>query len=107
MLWIEYADGFIELVSRHYLVDVLCASHQGITLIFTNLVIVLHGRNLYPLLHLIRDERLGSLHCFNPQRHAGQEPLEGEVLITQIERASVHEFKLNQYSGKSRDRKSG
>lgn len=52
-LMLYYQDGRIAVMSYAYLVEVLCTSHQFLSLIFSNCVITLRGYNLMALLELI------------------------------------------------------
>lgn len=83
---IHYGDGQIGLMQKSFMTEALLTSHQHLSLIYTNCIITLEGRNLHLLLELLQDEKILSLHCFNPKLH--DKPAEGEILITRIERRS-------------------
>jgi hypothetical protein len=68
-LRIHYRDGSIGLLPYAYLVEVLCTSHQQLSLIFTHCVITLEGRHLNQLIDPLQDERIRALHCFNAKEH--------------------------------------
>lgn len=84
LIAIYYGDGQKSLVQKSFMSEVLFTSHQHVSMIFNNCVITLHGQHLDNLLELLQDERILSLHCFNPKLH--DKPAEGEILITKIER---------------------
>ena len=88
----HYGDGRIGLMQKSFLTEVLLTSHQHVSLIYTNCIITLEGQNLDQLLELFQDEKILSLHCFNPKIH--DKPAEGEILITKIERRSSGEVLL-------------
>lgn len=84
-LRIEYLDGEVNLMNKGHLVDVLCTSHQMITLMYNHCQILLMGNRLEKILDLIQDEGLRSLHCFHPERNLL--PDEEDPVITGIERS--------------------
>lgn len=86
---IHYGDGQIGLMQKSFMTEALLTSHQHLSLIYTNCVITLEGQNLHLLLELLQDEKILSLHCFNPKLY--DKPAEGEILITRIERRSSSE----------------
>ena len=51
-------------------------------LIFTTVVFLMEGENLDPLVELLNDEEVKSLHRFNPKLH--EAPAEGETILTSI-----------------------
>lgn len=85
----HYGDGRIGLMQKSFLTEVLLTSHQHVSLIYTNCIITLEGQNLDQLLDLFQDEKILSLHCFNPKLY--DKPADGEILITKIERRSSGE----------------
>jgi len=89
LIAIHYGNGPISLMQKSYMTEVLLTSHQHISLIFTSCVITLEGQHLEQLLELLQDEKILSLHCFNPKLH--DKPQEGEILITKIERRNLGE----------------
>ena len=89
-LMIYYHDGVVALMSYAYLIEVISTSHQYLSLIFTNCIITIEGRNLTKVMDDLQDERVVYLQCFHGERF--EKPEEGEPLITSIERRGVHEF---------------
>ena len=86
---LHYGDGRIGLMQKSFLTEVLLTSHQHVSLIYANCIITLEGQHLDQLLDLFKDEKILSLHCFNPKLH--DKPADGEILITKIERRSSGE----------------
>lgn len=87
-LRIHYLDGTITTMAYAYLVETLCTSHQHLSLIYTNVVITLTGRNLIKLVEPLQDERIRSVQCFHAEHY--EPPTEGEEpVITQIERQTL------------------
>ena len=76
-------------MQKSFLTEVLLTSHQHVSLIYANCIITLEGQHLDQLLDLFQDEKILSLHCFNPKLH--DKPADGEILITKIERRSSGE----------------
>lgn len=89
-LMIHYHDGVVALMSYAYLIEAVATSHQYLSLIFTNCIITLEGRNLTKMLDLLQDERVVYLQCFHSERF--EKPEDGEPIITAIERQGVKEF---------------
>ena len=89
-LMIHYHDGVVALMSYAYLIEVIATSHQYLSLIFTNCIITLEGKNLTKVIEELQDERVVYLQCFHGERF--DKPEEGEPIITSIERRGVHEF---------------
>jgi hypothetical protein len=81
------ADGTVVLTSYAYLMEVLCTSHQNLSLIYTNVVFTLRGRHLTSLIDLLQEEQLYAIYCFRGDYFA--EPPEDTPVITAIERLSV------------------
>lgn len=89
LIAIHYGNGQISLVQKSFMSEALFTSHQHISLIYANCIITLEGQHLDQLVDLLQDEKILSLHCFNPKLH--DKPAEGEILITKIERRSSGE----------------
>lgn len=89
-LMIYYHDGVVGLMTYAYLMEAIMTSHQNLSLIFTNCIITLEGRNLSKIIHDLQDERVVYLQCFHNERF--EKPEEDEPIITAIERRGVHEF---------------
>jgi len=83
-LRICYENGTISMPAYTYLVDVVCTSHQYISLIFSRFIVELQGRNLTVLLDLLQDEQLRYVQCYRADFFA--EPSEDETVITSITR---------------------
>lgn len=81
-LRLEFLDGEVQLMNKNHLVDVMCSSHQAITLGYGHCLIHLVGNRLEKVLDLIQDEGLRSLHCFNSNKH--ELPDEEAPVITEI-----------------------
>lgn len=92
LVGIYYGDGRMGLMQKSFLQEVLFTSHQHLSLIFTGCIITLEGQHLDQLVELLQDEKILSLHCFNPKLH--DRPAEGEVIITRIERRSSGDVML-------------
>lgn len=93
-LRLTYGDGTIALMSYAYLVEVLCTSHQALSLIYTNVAITLEGRNLTQLIEPLQEEKLRALTCFNARRH--NEPAADKPVITTITRQSLQDLAAKQ-----------
>ena len=88
-LRVHYPDGSISALPYTHLVEVLSTSHQYLALFFSNLILSVEGRNLTPLVELLQDEKIRSLHCFHAERFA--EPEEDAPLILRISRQSIQD----------------
>ena len=88
-LRLHYADGTIGLMSYAYLVEVLCTSHQYVSLLYSNVAITLEGRHLDQLLDALQEEKVRALVCYHARRHAAPEA--GTPVITKIVRQSLPE----------------
>lgn len=89
LMSIYYGDGRIGLMQKSFLTEVLLTSHQHLSLIFTGCIITLEGQHLEQLIELLQDEKVLSLHCFNPKLH--DSPPEGEIIILKIDRRAANE----------------
>lgn len=89
-LQIRYRDGTIALLSYAYLMEVICTSHQFVSLIYTNCVITLEGRQLTAMVELLQDDKIRWLQCFHAARF--DEAAEGEPVITHVTRQSMRDF---------------
>lgn len=98
-LRLTYGDGTIALMSYAYLVEVLCTSHQALSLIYTNVAITLEGRNLTQLIEPLQEEKLRALTCFNARRH--DEPPADKPVITAITRQRLQDVLLPRAAGSS------
>lgn len=85
-LRVNFPGGASSLFSYAYLVEVLTTSHQYVSLIFTNCIITLQGRNLSGLLDVLQEERVLTLEWFNAERF--EPPEEGAPIILGVERES-------------------
>jgi len=88
-LKLYYVDGTVGLLSYSYLIEATSTSHQYLSLLFTNVIITLEGRNLTGLIDLLQDERIRWLRCFHPTRH--KEPEADAPIITGMVREMLHE----------------
>lgn len=84
-LRLHYADGTIGLMSYAFLVEVLCTSHQHLTLVYTNAIIHMTGARLDLLLEDLALDRASALTCHNP-RLGHAPPTPGEPLIKTMQR---------------------
>lgn len=85
-------DGDTTLVSYALLIRVLLAkSGEFLTLIFSDIVVILQGRNLAPLLPLLQEDKISALVCFNPDIHVP--PAQSTPCIGQITEQSIKEFR--------------
>lgn len=69
MLRVEYANGIVSLMARSFLTEIMCTSHQYLSLIFTNCSIQMEGERLDVILEVAYEERLLSLHTYHPNRY--------------------------------------
>lgn len=83
-LMLMFENGQISVMSYSYLMEVLCTSHQYLSLIYTNCVITLKGRGLTALLTLLQDEKIRLLQCYHPEVHGGL--AENEPVILAMKR---------------------
>jgi hypothetical protein len=88
-LKLVHGNGMVTLMTYAYLVEVVSASHESISLVYTNCVIVLMGRNLMELIDLIQDEKLRALHCFNAKKYE-RPPVDAPVIL-EIKRLTLKE----------------
>lgn len=86
-LRLSFENGSVALMSYAYLMEVLCTSHQNLSLIYTNCVITLNGRNLFPLVDHLQEEKVNGLYCFNPEYFT--HPGESEMVIYRIIRQTL------------------
>lgn len=89
-LRISFGSGPVSLLSYAYLSEVLCTSHQRLSLVFTSCVITLEGRNLFALLEALQEDKVRGLECFQAGTFAP--PAEGAPVITRIRRQSFRAF---------------
>lgn len=90
-LRLHYANGMrVKVLSYAYLIEVVCTSHQWLSLVFSSTVITLKGRHLDQLIEPIQGERVLALVCFRPGIHP--EPAKHEPCILEIEEHSLNEL---------------
>lgn len=68
-LMLFFQDGQVSVMSYSYLMEVLCTSHQFLSLIYTNCVITLKGSGLTAFLSHLQDEKVRWLQCYHPEVH--------------------------------------
>ena len=91
MLRFHQPDGqTISALSYAYLQELITTSHQHLSLIYTNCVMHLSGRNLAGLVQLLQDSRVRSVQAFAPGRY--NEPSPDQPIITEISRQSIRDF---------------
>src|SRR5690349_10035236 len=66
-LLLYFQDNTLALMSYAYLMEVVCTSHQFLSLVFTQCVITLKGYNLDGLMELLQDEKVRALQCYHPK----------------------------------------
>lgn len=86
LIAIHYNSEQQSLIQKSFLKEALFTGHQNITLFLAHCVIAIEGKHLDQLFELLQDEKILSLHCFDPKIH--DRPQDGEILITRIERRS-------------------
>ncbi len=96
LMSIYYGDGRIGLMQKSFLTEILLTSHQHLSLIFTGCIITLEGQHLERLIDLLQDEKVLSLHCFNPKQH--DRPPEGEIIILKIDRRAANDVLMKRKS---------
>ena len=89
LLMVGRKGEVIGMPSYAYYMDLVCESHQNISLIFTQNVYLIQGRNLLQLLPLLQDDRARSLRCFNGNHYS--EPAPDDPFIASIERTSLQD----------------
>lgn len=77
-------------MSYSYLTEIYATSDRFLSLIFTNVVVTLEGRNLFKLYELIEEDKVHWVQRYDPLRHS--EPEEGAVIVTDIYRQSLAKF---------------
>lgn len=82
-------DGIPQIMYYAYLMTVLPASHQSFSLIFTNHVYTVKGRNLLEIVPQFQEHSIKQLQCFHLKRH--QEPASDAPIITDIVLESYQE----------------
>ena len=90
-LRIFYGNDTIGLMSYAYLMEAACTSHQLVSLIYTNCVITLEGRNLTELIELLQDERIDYLRCFQVDNYT--KPTGDKPIIIDITRKTLDEIR--------------
>lgn len=80
----------IGMPSYAYYMDIVCESHQSVSLIFTQYVYLIAGRNLMGLIPLLQNDRVRILRCFN--KDYLYEPAADEPVIDRIHRMQIKEL---------------
>ena len=69
-LRLHYPDGYtVRLLNYTYLVEAVTTSHKRLSLIFTDDIVTLKGRNLTGLIEALQDERIRALVGFHAKHH--------------------------------------
>ncbi len=69
-LRLHYPDGYtVRLLNYTYLVEAVTTSHKRLSLIFTDDIVTLKGRNLTGLIDMLQDERIRALVGFHAKHH--------------------------------------
>ena len=96
-LMVRYKDGMLEVIAYAHLTNALCTSSQYISLIFSNCVITLEGKNLLApvieganVMELLQDEKIRYIQCWSGA--AFSEPSDNEPVINDIRRLSLAEW---------------
>lgn len=96
-----YAENdVISLMTYSYLTEAVTASHQYLTLVFTNCIFDLFGRNLTLLLDPLQDARIRALYCYRKDRYP--EPSESEPVILNIRREALYTVRGTQQAANAR-----
>jgi hypothetical protein len=96
-----YAEnGVVSLMTYAYLTEVVSGSHQYLTLVFTNCLIDLFGRNLTALLDPLQDGKIRALYCYHKEHYP--EPAENEPVIYSIKRDALYAARAAQEASKAR-----
>ena len=91
-LEIHFEDASSTLVSYTQLIRCIRSSEGNfLTLIFTDVVITLEGRNLAALIPLIKEEKLSAIFCFNPENDTPAPA--SDPFIEKISEQSLKEFR--------------
>lgn len=90
-LMLQFANGTVGILSYAYLLEVVSTSHQFISLLFTNCIVTLEGRNLGVLLSPLQDEKVRVLQCFNITLHL--EATEQDPVIVALKREGLGQGK--------------
>lgn len=77
-----------------HLNDIIETGHQWLSLVYTNMVVVLKGRHLDKLGDDLHDEAVRAIICFQPDIH--EEPEEGEPVILEIHDKTIADFEFLQ-----------
>jgi len=91
-LKICYGDANVRIARRpaySHLNDIVETDGKWLSLIYTNMVIVLKGRHLDKLAEDLHDEKVRAIICFRPGYH--EEPDEDEPVIFEIQNKTLDE----------------
>jgi len=87
LIAIHYDSERETLVQKSNISRMVFTGHQHLSMIFADCVITLQGRHLKRLAELFQDEKILSLHCFDPKIH--DMPADDEIIITSIEERAL------------------
>lgn len=87
LIAIHYDSERETLVQKSNISRMVFTGHQHLSMIFADCVITLQGRHLKRLAELFQDEKILSLHCFDPKIH--DMPTDDEIIITSIEERAL------------------
>lgn len=72
-------DGVTITVKFYaHLTDIICTSHQYLSLVYMDCIYTLQGRNLHELIPLLKRHKLDGLHCYRKDDFI--EPAKGAVI---------------------------
>lgn len=79
---IDYGNGQVGGIAKAYFTEWCCTEGKMLSLLFTTCVIEIEGEHLEKIVEMLREDTLGSIHCFRPKHH--EPPAEGQAIITKI-----------------------
>ncbi len=77
------------MLSYIYLMDISCTAGEYLSLMYSNVIVTLEGRNLSALLEPLQNSRLRTLQCYIPERHFEPSTTDGGVIIYNITSLSI------------------
>ena len=80
-----HEDGVITAMFYVHMTGMICTSHQFLSLVYTDCVYTLEGRNLHMLIPLLKRRKIDFLHCYSPRDFV--EPA-NEPVVRRIRRES-------------------
>ncbi len=81
-LSLRLKDGTIHIIAYSYIMRIICTSNQFASLICTDCIVTVEGRNLEAMSEKLQDEQVRYLEEFNPAKF--KPPSENEPFIQSI-----------------------